>query len=182
MRMSHPSETELALLASGDCGAWARFTASRHVRSCEECREKVAEFSGIREETAQMPEPDLHWEALAAEMRANIHLGLEAGECIRAVQPAARWNPKLVVAFASMLLIVGASIVMHKPLVPVQTAATVLESNGSGLEVRSKAGSLTLLNHHGAVADQTVSAQGAIRARYVDGEAGTVTINNVYFE
>jgi hypothetical protein len=36
-----------------------------------------------------------------------------------------------------------------------------------------------LLNHHGAVADQTVSAQGEIRARYID--AGAVTINNVSF-
>ena len=39
---------------------------------------------------------------------------------------------------------------------------------------------MTLLNRNGSVADQTVSAQGEIGARYVHG--GSVTINNVYLE
>jgi hypothetical protein len=41
---------------------------------------------------------------------------------------------------------------------------------------------LIFLNHEGSRADQTVSAQGEIRARYVDGETGSVTITNVYLE
>jgi hypothetical protein len=63
-----------------------------------------------------------------------------------------------------------------------RAGAPVLESSGAGLEVRSGGGSMTLLNRHGAVADQTANAQGEIRARYIDGETGTVTINNVYLE
>ena len=52
----------------------------------------------------------------------------------------------------------------------------------SGLEIRTGANSLTLLNHHGNAANQTVSAQGDIGARYIDGETGSVTINNVYLQ
>ena len=55
-----------------------------------------------------------------------------------------------------------------------------LESTTAGVELRSGSKSFTLLNHEGAVASQTVSAQGAVRSRYVD--AGAVTINNVYLE
>ena len=57
----------------------------------------------------------------------------------------------------------------------------VLESTGSGLELRAGASSLTILNHHGAIADQTVSAQGEIRATLYRWP-GAVTINNVYLE
>jgi hypothetical protein len=39
-----------------------------------------------------------------------------------------------------------------------------------------------LLNGNGAVADQTVNAQGEIRSRYIDGDTGAVTINNVYLQ
>ena len=45
---------------------------------------------------------------------------------------------------------------------------------------------MTLLNtsaNQGDTAiDQTVTSQGAIRARYVDGNTGTVTITSVYVE
>ena len=37
-------------------------------------------------------------------MRANIHVGLEAGECVRQAAVRRSWNPKLAVAFASLLL------------------------------------------------------------------------------
>lgn len=180
MMTRHPSEESLALLAGGECGAWSRLRVGRHVEQCEVCRGKVAEFTTLREELADFPEPEMNWNALAAEMRANIHLGLEAGECIRPAKLSHGWNPRLALAFASLLFVAGAGFVMTpRAVAPVQTA-TVLESSPSGLEVRSRGGSLTLLNRRGAVADQTVSAQGEIRARYIDGDA--VTINNVYLE
>jgi len=68
------------------------------------------------------------------------------------------------------------------PVAAAEQEDAVLESSNSGLELRSGGGSLTLLSQRGVIAHQTVSAQGEIRARYVDGEAGTVTINNVYLQ
>ena len=41
---------------------------------------------------------------------------------------------------------------------------------------------MTLLNHGDVAGDQTVTAQGAIRASYVDGKTGTVTVTSVYVQ
>jgi hypothetical protein len=100
----------------------------------------------------------------------------------QAVVERSGWSLKLAVALASLLMLVGASFVMKSPApnMPKDNTAAVLESTGSGLELRHGGSSMTLLNHDGVAADQTVSAQGEIRARYVDG--GAVTINNVYLE
>jgi hypothetical protein len=186
----HPSEAELALLAGGDCGVVSRFFLNRHLRQCEQCLDTMAEFRMLRSEIAERAglEPEISefdWNRLASEMRANIHLGLEAGACVDGAGPVRIWNPRLAAAFASLLLLMGAGLALRvHPAAPaaqvVKAAEPVVESTGSGLEVRTGGSSLTLLNHHGSVADQTVSAQGVIRARYID--AGGVTINNVYLE
>jgi len=173
---------DLALLAGGESGRVSRFLLNRHVRGCADCLQKIEAFREVREQTALMPEPAVNWDSLAAEMRANIYLGLEAGACIRPVVPGRKVQIRVGLAFASLATVIAAGFLMKTPVAKPAPQTAVLEVTGSGLEVRSKGGSLTLLNHHGAVADQTVSAQGAIRARYIDGEAGTVTINNVYLE
>ncbi len=179
----HPSELQLALFAGGDCNALSRYRLNRHIRQCGECTAEVARFEMLRGQLAEIPEPELDWERLSLEMRANIHVGLEAGECIRITPAVRRWNPRFTVAFASLLLLIGAGLVMQSSAPEkVKTAGPVIESTGSGLELRSGSNSMTILNRHGAVAGQTVSAQGEIGARYIDGETGAVTINNVYLE
>ena len=86
------------------------------------------------------------------------------------------WNPRLSVALASLIFLAGADLLLKHPrAVPValeQVSGPVLESTRSGLQLRTGPSSLTLLNHHGAVADQTVSAQGEISARYTTGKPG----------
>jgi hypothetical protein len=181
---SHPSEADLALFAGGESSGLSRFFVNRHVRECRECMDQVNRFELLRLELREFEPPAHDWNRLAMEMRANIHVGLEAGECVRLASAEQRgWSPKLAVALASLLLLVGASFLLKSPAPNVaveQKAGAVLESTGSGLELRHGSSSLTLLNHDGVAADQTVSAQGEIRARYVDG--GAVTINNVYLE
>jgi hypothetical protein len=176
----HPSESDLALLAGAECGLVSRFFLNRHVRNCRQCTETVAQFEIVRAEIADLPLPDLDWNRLASEMRANIRLGLEAGECVRLFPVAKAWNPRLTVAFASLLILAGAGILMRSEPATVKAAEPTIESTGAGLELRNGSSSMTLLNRNGSVADQTVSAQGEIGARYVDG--GSVTINNVYLE
>jgi hypothetical protein len=179
----HPSELQLALFAGGECGLFARGYLRRHVRECRDCTAEVARFEMLRGELADIPPPELDWNRLSREMRANIYLGLEAGECVRKAPRVYRWNPRFAVAFASLLLLIGAGFVMRDSAPDVVKAGSpVLESTGSGLELRSGANSLTILNRSGAAAGQTVSAQGEIGARYIDGETGAVTINNVYLE
>ena len=182
----HPSEQDLALLAGGDMGRLQRILPERHVRGC-------AEYRRLREDAAAMELPDVNWALLEAEMRANIHLGFEAGQCVKAARPAAwSWDPRMAVALACLLVLVSAGFFLRGTKAPMQEAPVavahsagsepVLESTNSGLELHVGEGSLTLLNHHGVIAHQTASARGEIRARYVDGDAGTVTINNVYLQ
>lgn len=187
----HPGEGDLALLAGGETGRAQRFWLDRHVRDCADCQARVAEYRALRSELADSELPDVNWNFLAADMHANIRLGLEAGACVGETQVSRHWNPRLTVAFASLLLLAGSGLVVHdvRPLLNQQgvvaagvSATPVLESSGSGVEFRTGANSLMLLNHHGNVSNQTVSAQGDIGAHYIDGETGSVIINNVYLQ
>jgi len=188
--MSHPRENDLALLAGGEAGRIRRFLLDRHVRTCADCRETVAEYRELRSAMAEPGLPDLNWNFLAADMRANIRLGLEAGACVDTTHAFGRWNPKLGIAFASLAFLVVAGFFLRdlRPLrIPntapaVDAVTTVLRSTGSEVEIRTGSRSLALLNHNGNAANQTVSAQGDIGARYIDSETGAVTINNVYLQ
>src|SRR5947209_631676 len=108
---THPTEIELSQLAGGDCGRVTQFFLNRHVRGCERCLDTVAEFVMLRHNLASEI-PDLDWDRLEAEMRANIHLGLEAGECVRRPLQARLWNPRMAVAFASLVFLLGAGFFM----------------------------------------------------------------------
>lgn len=184
--MKHPSEHELALLAGADTGRMRRFFLDRHLRNCEECQEKSAEFTALREQIGEIEMPELDWTALASEMKANVRVGLEAGACVRPAVVSRSWAPRLTVAFASLLVVVGASFVMtnsnpRQAKAP-QPSAPVLQATGSGIELRNGTASFSLLDRQDAPADQTVSAQGVMEARYVNSEAGAVTITDVYLQ
>ena len=89
----HFDDFELALFASGDLPVLRRVRVSLHVRRCVECREMVESFQDSREALrgmmhrlpAELDESSPEWQRLAAEMTANVHLGLEAGECVARV-------------------------------------------------------------------------------------------------
>ena len=199
---NHPRETDLALLASNDCGLFETIRLRRHVRNCARCQSVLESFSGLRgamnsallaaELGAELGEGA--WQGLAQEMRANIRLGLEAGACVRergTERPVvSAWQPRLALAMASLLLLAGAGFwLREKPGAGVSTvtvvpavASPLLASSDAGIEFRSGETSLMLLNRNGAPGNQTVSAQGEIRSRYIDGDTGAVTINNVYLQ
>lgn len=187
--MNHPGEKDLALFAGGETGRVQRFLLGRHLRACPDCQDKVAEYRDLRSELGGIPLPDVNWNFLAAEMRANIRLGFEAGACVRSTQVASRWNPRLL-AFASVLLLIvaGESLRDARPhAAPTEVAAPTLQLTQAGVEFRTGSNSLTLLNyhgaqHHGTATNQTVSAQGDIGTGYIDGDTESVTINNVYLQ
>jgi hypothetical protein len=182
--MKHPSEMDLAVFAGGECSFVSKFLITRHVRACPQCTTMASQYQVLRGALANQAPPELDWSRLEPEMRANIRLGLEAGECVRLAPGAKTRHARLAVAFASLMVLAGAGILLRNPALHqtpvVKAAGPVLESSGAGLELRNGTSSMTLMNRTGSVADQTVSAQGEIRARYVDG--GSVTINNVYLE
>ena len=198
MKQRHPSETDLALLAGGDCGRFRSFRLHSHLAKCGDCRDTLASFGEMRSAVrdyspAGLMSNEQDWERTAAEMRANIRVGLAAGECVREIPAKGSpsgwkwgWKPQLTVGMASVLLLAGAGIFL-RGLLPHENArwnvhAAILESTGAGVEVRTDKGSMTLLNHGDEPGDQTVTSQGAIRASSFDGNTGTVTITSVYVE
>lgn len=189
----HPSEAELALLAGGDCGWIERLRLNNHVSHCGDCQDAMASFAEIRTSLREMAPPavavdDANWQRLAGEMRANIRLGLAAGECVATgpVESASKpWFPRFAYGAAGVVVLLGAGMFLrgllpHQDL-PISRAA-VVESTAKGIQVRTTAGTMTLLNQSDAEPDQTITSQGAVRARYVDGNTGTVTITSVYAE
>jgi predicted anti-sigma-YlaC factor YlaD len=190
--MKHPTQEMLALHAGGDLGRIAGWRTDRHLARCERCREEFDAFADVRAVLPDLNEiPEVAWNRLASEMKANIRLGLAAGECVRAEQKPLREtlfsHARVAVALASVVALLVTGVVLEHP-VPRQGVppldAVIVQSTREGIQVRDGAQALQLL--HTGVNDRdvirSVGAQGSMRARYVDPETGYVTINNVYAE
>lgn len=192
--MKHPSQATLALQAGGDLGLLARWRTERHLRACERCREEVEAFVTARRIAPDLAEiPELPWNRLAAEMKANIHLGLAAGECVRSGERPVRDVPlfagaRAIVALAGIaaLLVTGIILERPRPIAAVADDGMVVQATSRGIQVRKGGQELRLNNPDELTPDEHVlyapDAQGSMRARYVDPKTGYVTINNVYAE
>jgi hypothetical protein len=194
--MKHPNQATLALHAGGDLGFFARWRTERHLVRCDVCRDELDAFAATREIIPDLAEiPEIPWNRLAAEMRANIRLGLEAGECVRAGQPPLRETPfftgaRMAVAMASIVALLVTGIALERPAPVATTSALaddglVVQVNGNGIQVKRGGQALRLLNPDLDPNQRVMyspGAQGSMRARYVDPDTGNVTINNVYAE
>jgi hypothetical protein len=197
--MTHPSEAELALYAGGDLGWWQQRLTERHVCRCGLCQASVSAFSELRSESNGFPaSPALQWKRLESEMKANIRLGISAGECVSMHRPRLAasfpnmWRPgafrphawrRLAVACAVLLGVAGIGyVVEHPPVGMVSPAAdpgSVLEVSNNGLQVHEGSQTLRLLNTSGRDVSHSVGARGELGARYMDLN-GNVTISQVY--
>ena len=189
--MKHPNEATLALHAGGDLGLIARWRTERHLARCARCRDELAAFDSLREILPELAEtPEVPWNRLAAEMKANIRLGLAAGECVREGQRPWVNRPVLagaraVVAFASVIALLVAGLALQRPGPRTVNAAGIeFRSLADGIQVREGGEALRLLHGVPAENEKSVtympSAQGSIGSRYVDPQTGYVTVANVY--
>jgi anti-sigma factor RsiW len=182
----HPQQTELALYAGGELAWWRRRRLSRHLRQCESCRAQVESFRGWRAWLRQQDElpAEVNWSRLAAEMRANIRLGLAAGECVASARPASvRWRPAALALPVLLLLLAGWVLQIWHPPVrrPAAPRGPVVAATAAGVELRQGGVVLTLLHPHASDVGRFASGEG-VRVRYVDAETGMVTISHVYAE
>lgn len=103
MISGHILESDLALFISGDVGMWAYVKINLHLAGCEACRARIEAYrqsrQRLKQAAAEMPE-GADWDRLAAEMTANIRVGLAAGECVAPRRGKLdlgkldlRWNP-----------------------------------------------------------------------------------------
>jgi len=188
--MKHPNQETLALHAGGDLGPIAGWRARRHLARCAECREEVARFEQFRQLLPSLDDSEsVHWNRLAADMKANIRLGLAAGECVRADEPAGvgrMWSGARVgVALASAAVLLATGVVLERPGPTVaRETGVVVQATADGIQVREGGQALGLM-HSGTSRDAVtyqVGAQGSVEARYVDSETGYVTVNKVDVE
>jgi len=184
----HPSEHQLALWAGGDLGWLAAANVRWHLSGCPECRRGVEEFRDCRRVLGEAGDPRINdWSKLAAEMEANIHVGLEAGECVgpeitgRAVP--ARW--KLAAACAAFVMVVAGAIWLRGPSAwtPAPGVDGAVFSAGGHLIQLEQDGRSLGLRHEGAQ-DVTyrAAASGAVEARFIDEDTGQVTVQNVVLQ
>jgi hypothetical protein len=189
--MKHPDQATLALHAGGDLGRFQAWRTARHAAHCTECRDEIASYQNVR---ALMPElgeiPELPWNRLAEEMRANIRLGLSAGECVREAAEAPRpvWlfnGARVAIALASVIAVLVTGVVLQHPTPSIMSGpAAVVQAMDYGIERRAGDRGFALMHKNVKVKDvaYTVGAQGTMGASYVDPSTGYVTMTKVYVE
>lgn len=193
--MHHPSESDLALYAGNDLGRLARMRVDWHLRTCGKCQQEVTDFSSLRAETRRnAPDPEVTWDRLAAEIKANIRLGLEAGKCIAPVPIHHRshspWAWIAVATATVMLVAAGGEIWFQRPSARTDLASAprqddILEVTDGGIRMRHGQAVVNEFDtksrvESGDVAYTTVNAQGGVRASYVDRDTGMVTVSSIY--
>jgi len=186
--MRHPSEATLALHAGGDLGWIARWRVERHLAQCDQCRQELAAFEDVRAIAADLAEiPEVPWNRLAAEMRANIRLGIAAGECVKSADAPLRETPlftgaRAVVAMASIAALLVTGLVLQGPKPALAEERPTVQAVDDGIEMGDGAHAFRLKNTGAKRVLVSVGAQGSMRARYVDPDTGYVTINRVDVE
>jgi hypothetical protein len=186
--MRHPNQAILALHAGGDLGPLRGWLTARHLARCADCREEVAAYTEMRELLPELAElPEISWNRMAAEIKANVRLGLEAGECVRTADiplPRASMSGwRAAVAIASVIVMVGGCLILEHPApTPVHAAETAVESAQDGVQLQAGDDRmLGLMNVGAQKAVYHFNAQGSMGSQYIDPETGSVTINTVSY-
>jgi len=192
--MTHPNQSVLALYAGQDLGWFTRRRTERHLARCPECRGEVQAFGSARDNLAALNElPALSWNRLAIEMKANIRLGLAAGECVRGQRTVSMFqslsDARALTACASVMALVAVGLFLQRPAPTAPASLSAAASQGStlratagGIELTQGGQTLSLLHAHSGDVAYSAGAQGSIRAGYVDSDTGNVTINNLYVQ
>ncbi len=200
----HISENDLALFVTGDLSPWRGGLVRFHISGCQRCRHMVDEFRADRNRVRQLASElpaTLDWDRMAAEMTANIHLGLSAGECVaprRKKSAAMSWRPVAVMAAAVLILAAAwwlnmpdstnqalgralAAIVRGHGGVnaPAEETGMVVSVNEKGIELQENGSSLGISQGSAPPLSFSVNAQGSASARYIDSDTGQVTITSV---
>lgn len=197
--MKHPSIEKLALYGGGELPWWTRLTMRRHLSTCAQCQEEVALFSdtaeAVREETNEMP-AGVQWDRLAAEMRANVRVGIAASDAISSYgSPIDRgsvhgmsWRMAALTTGVVLMLSIGYWLNAAKKNEQIaamrQPDPVMAEVSERGVVMSEGSKEMVLQGPKANVraAIVTVSTVGSAGARYVDEDTGQITVNNVYVE
>lgn len=193
--MKHLDEQTLALYAGGDLGVFSSLAVRWHLAGCGRCGQIVAALKEARESlagSAGLLPADLDWEAMQAEMSANIRLGLAAGRIVETQpNPAVMAGWRTAAALASVTVLIAGGVYLHRPgprRISRETPAALadasrgilVQASSAGIHLRENGRAMTLVGLANAPATLAVDTGGSARARYIDEETGEVTIHHVY--
>jgi hypothetical protein len=207
-KTAHPAETDLALYVSRDLPLWRRIRVGWHVSRCRWCRQMAEIYRGVRirlRETASEMPAGVNWNQLAAEMTANIRVGLAAGECVaprKRRTAALGWRPAAAMAALAALLICAwvlnmpssATQELGRAVAAIWSGSSlrggaaaregrglVVELSSSGIELRENGSTVLGVSRDQArLVGVSASVEGSASARYVDDDTGQMTITSVY--
>src|SRR5882672_5789367 len=195
----HIAEADLALFATRDMALWRQPWIRLHMAQCSGCRRRVAAYradrEAIRQIAAGMP-AGVHWDRLAAEMAANIRVGLAAGECVaprsqkrtlptgwRVAAAMAGFTVLLVSAWwvnmpASQSASLGRAVKKIAQIRPwqgggirgLEDQGPLVEVSAAGIQLRENGGAMGVSQGVARPVSVTLSVQGSARAHYVDSE------------
>ena len=206
--MTHPPQADLALYSTGDLPLWHRQVVRLHLAGCDACRSWVAAFDSDRESirrlASEMPQ-GVNWDRMAAEMSANVRVGLEAGECVasRVHKPTLSTGWRVAAASAGVaILLVSAwwlnmpradSIALGRAMqrlaqkgpwhlgdLDLEDRGPTVQVSASGIQLQQNGGTLGMSQGQQRPVNVTLSVQGSARARYIDADTGQITITGVY--
>jgi hypothetical protein len=206
--VTHPLQSDLALYSTGDLPLWRRPLVRIHLSGCDGCRSWVAAFASDRESirrlASEMPQ-GVNWDRLAAEMSANVRVGLEAGECVasRVHKPTLSTGWRVAAASAGVAtLLVSAwwlnmpradSVALGRAMqrlaqkgpwhlgdLDLEDRGPTVQVSASGIQLQQNGGTLGMSQGQERPVNVTLSVQGSARARYIDADTGQVTITGVY--
>jgi hypothetical protein len=206
----HILESDIALFATGDMPPWRQPFVRLHIVACPRCQARAAAYGhdreSVRQVAAEMP-AGVAWDRLAAEMTANIRVGLAAGECVAPRrQPRAfpaGWRMAAAMAGFSALLVsawwlnmppaetvaLGGAMKKISLALPqsfkwtrgvAEDRGPSVEVSAAGIQLRENGGVMGMSQGIARPVSVTLSVQGSARARYVDSDTGQVTITGVY--
>jgi hypothetical protein len=153
--------------------------------------------AALREIASEIPD-DLDWDRLSAEMTANIHVGLAAGECVAPRRHKAvplGWRPAALMGALSCVLALAwwlnmppettrslgraLTAIWHGGAVAPERGL-IVEADSSGIELRENGNSLGVSQGSTRPLAVSVSVQGSASARYVNADTGQIVITSVY--
>lgn len=194
--MKHPSSESLALLAGEDLSMMEAIPVRWHLRGCSICRGELeaASRSILVMRTAVMELPEgLDWDSLAAEMRGNINVGLEASQAIssfsksdsksdfRTDRSMFDWRPAVAVFAIAVVTVMGWFLNTQRAD-HINNPSILLEANSQWIEWKQGNTSLAFRTRSAEGSFVTVDTKGVASSRYVDSETGQVAITNVYVD
>jgi len=173
-----------ALRSGGDEHAVDRLLRGIIRRDADD--EMVEEFRKVRETMPAFRELPEHfaWESLSADMKANIALGLEAGDAVRprgTVKPIGL-RAGLVMAMLTLLMISGYWWQMPRRQPVPQVHQAVLQAGPGQVGVSEDETAFTVVFPEMQASTVFSGASGSVRADFVDDETGQLTIAHVYLD